>query len=608
MKLNMRNRFLVPTTLAVLVAMGVYLGVNTHATTGALRDSVLAGMEQTCETTHQQVTSWVSDRDHELKRWSENEVLRQAAGTDSAELKQQATRALGGIFATSDYYEGIHITDRSGKVVVSSHPEQVGKLDVSSRAYFQGSMNGQMVHSDVLTSKVSGNPIFVVSRPVSSRPGGPADGIILGVVDLKRFSDKFIVPVKILTTGYAYITTGSGVIIAHPKESVIQKVNIADHDWGKHMVATGNGLEEYDFQGRRKMAAYKRYDALGWLVAATVDNDEIYHAANNMRNLGVLMTLVSVVLIGAIVFFVARSVANPINRIIDSLTASAEQTADTAGQISNTSQSLAEETSENAAAVEETSASLQELSAGVKSNAESAEEIMRRMEHTKDVVDRGVNSMDELGEAIDNIKASADETAKIVQTIDEIAFQTNLLALNAAVEAARAGEAGKGFAVVAEEVRNLAQRAAAAAKDTSTLIETSINHTERGVAVTGQSRQAFSETASSAAEVAALVEEVAGATRQQTVGIDQINVAVSQMDQVTQNSAANAEESAAAAEELNAQAVELHDAVSSLKAVVTGESQVPVGSLASSSGLADDDRRWHNVADSGNRVVEYTEL
>jgi len=602
MKLSMQNRFLVPTTVAVLVAMGVYLAVSNHATTDALREAVVSGMHQTCATTHQQVESWVSDRDHEIQRWSENDVLRTVAASEDEAERKAAVKSLAGIFATSDYYEGIHITDGSGQVVASSHPAQIGKLNVSSRGYFADSMKGQMAHSDILTSKVSGNPIFVVSQPVRSRSGGPVDGIILGVVDLKKFSEKFIAPIKIGQTGYAYLTDGTGLIFAHPKESVIQKVNIADHQWGKNMVAAGSGLEEYNFQGRDKMAAFQTYEKLGWIVAATVDNSEIYASANRMRNLGILMTLISVLVIGTVVFFVARSVSKPINRIIENLTAGAEQTADTAGQISNTSQALASETSENAAAVEETSASLQELSAGVKINADNTEEIMRRMDHAKEIVSRGVSSMDDLGEAIGNIKASADETAKIVKTIDEIAFQTNLLALNAAVEAARAGEAGKGFAVVAEEVRNLAQRAAAAAKDTSTLIEASISHSEAGVTVTGTSRKAFTETAESSSEVAILVAEVATATRQQTDGIDQITVAVSQMDQVTQNSAANAEESAAAAEELNAQAVDLHRAVASLKALVTGNEE------EASTGLGADDQHWHSVADSGQQVHQYSEV
>ena len=171
---------------------------------------------------------------------------------------------------------------------------------------------------------------------------------------------------------------------------------------------------------------------------------------------------------------------------------------------------------------------------------------------------------------MDAIKTSSDDIAKIIKTIDEIAFQTNLLALNAAVEAARAGESGAGFAVVADEVRSLAQRAAAAAKETATKIEDSVQKSAHGVAISGKVAQSLQEIVGKARQVDELAGEVASASKEQTQGITQINTAVSQMDKVTQSNAANAEESAAAAEELNAQAESMKDAVNELLRLVDG--------------------------------------
>jgi methyl-accepting chemotaxis protein len=173
-----------------------------------------------------------------------------------------------------------------------------------------------------------------------------------------------------------------------------------------------------------------------------------------------------------------------------------------------------------------------------------------------------------MGGAIQKIKQSSDETAKIIKTIDEIAMQTNLLALNAAVEAARAGEAGRGFAVVAEEVRNLAQRSAEAAKNTAYLIEGSQKNADDGVNASTEVAKIIEQIIVSVQKVTQLIAEVSAASQEQSQGIEQVNTAVAQMDKVTQSNAANAEESASASEELSSQAQNLNAMVADLVNIV----------------------------------------
>ena len=246
-----------------------------------------------------------------------------------------------------------------------------------------------------------------------------------------------------------------------------------------------------------------------------------------------------------------------VDRALTQVVIGAEQVASASDQISNGSQSLAQGASEQASSLQEVASSLQELSSIAQQNAANVHEARALSDITRASAVRGVESMRRLSEAVGKIKASADETAKIVKTIDEIAFQTNLLALNAAVEAARAGDAGKGFAVVAEEVRNLAIRSAEAAKNTANLIEGSIKNAETGVGINQEVIGNLEEISAQVNKVTDVMGEIAAASDQQTQGIKQINVAVDQMNEVTQQVAANSEESASAAEELSSQAEEM---------------------------------------------------
>ncbi len=271
------------------------------------------------------------------------------------------------------------------------------------------------------------------------------------------------------------------------------------------------------------------------------------------------------------------SITRALDRVIAGLNAGAEQVTAASNQVAQASQQLASGANEQASSLEETSSSLEEMSSMTRQNTENAKQADAMAREARDSAIKGVEAMRSMNDAIGRIKESSDSTAKIIKTIDEIAFQTNLLALNAAVEAARAGEAGKGFAVVAEEVRNLAQRSAEAAKSTSELIEGSQANADDGVNVATQVGDLLQEISASVDKVTTLASEVSAASEEQSQGIEQVNSAVAQMDRVTQGNAANAEESASASEELSAQARELYDMVVSLETVVRGAHASQIG-------------------------------
>ena len=276
-------------------------------------------------------------------------------------------------------------------------------------------------------------------------------------------------------------------------------------------------------------------------------------------------------IIGGFAWINRRLIVNPLRSATDSLTVGSEQIVGAADQVSRSSQSLAAGASEQAASLEETSASVEELASMTKRNVESAEQAKTIAQAARQAADRSATSVNNLTVAMTELKASSLEVAKIVKTIDEIAFQTNILALNAAVEAARAGEAGMGFAVVADEVRTLAQRSAQAAKETAVKIEAALSRSDQGGRISEEVSANLSGIIEQVRTLDGLVSEIATASNEQARGIEQVNAAISQIDQVTQSNAAAAEESASASEELNAQAAELNVLVGSLMSLVGGQ-------------------------------------
>jgi methyl-accepting chemotaxis protein len=248
-----------------------------------------------------------------------------------------------------------------------------------------------------------------------------------------------------------------------------------------------------------------------------------------------------------------------LNDILGQVTIAVDQVTTGARQVSDSSQSLSQASTEAASSLEQITASMHELTSQTSMNAENAIQANQLAAQAKLSAQKGDAEMGNMVKAMNDINESAASISKIIKAIDEIAFQTNLLALNAAVEAARAGAHGKGFTVVAEEVRNLAQRSAAAAKETAEMIEGSIKKTEAGAKIAEETSKALEEIVAGSTKVTDLIGEIASASKEQAQGIGQINTGLSQVDQVTQQVTANSEESASASEELSSQSLQLKE-------------------------------------------------
>lgn len=308
-------------------------------------------------------------------------------------------------------------------------------------------------------------------------------------------------------------------------------------------------------------------------VAANV-NEAMNNSTSYVRNRQTILLVLgalAVFLAMGIGWLAARSIVRPVKQAIGLLTTGAERINSAAGQIYTASTQVAEGATEQASGFEETSSSLQEIASMTNLNAENTRTANGVAIDSKSGAERGCAAMERMASVMGRIKTSSDKTAKIIKTIDEIAFQTNLLALNAAVEAARAGEAGKGFAVVAEEVRSLAKRSADAARNTSALIEESQKNSSEGVNVANEVAEMLHEMAGQVGKMADLMTEVTTANVEQAQGIEQINRAVAHMDKITQSSSTSSQAAASAGEDLAAQAASLSEVVDMLVRTVDGK-------------------------------------
>jgi len=281
-----------------------------------------------------------------------------------------------------------------------------------------------------------------------------------------------------------------------------------------------------------------------------------------------ISSLLAVIIAGVLAWFTVRRISAALGGITVDLNRGARHTASAARQVSIASQTLAGGATEQAAAIEETSSSLEEMSAMIRATADNSQKAKELASEARAQAGAGLGTMSLMSEAMEEIGAASADVSKIVKNIDEIAFQTNILALNAAVEAARAGEAGAGFAVVADEVRSLAQRSAAAARETADKIDVAIQSARRGAERSTEVARSLKEISEKVVATDMLVAEIATAAREQAHGLSQVNTAISQMDLIAQSNAASAEQSATAAERLDAQAATLKQTVSQLEGLV----------------------------------------
>jgi len=611
-------------SLVPFVVMAV-MAYNSAST--SLQDQAKNNLVAVREIKKNQVQDYFSNRKHDLKTFSANPTVAQAAeefcstyntlgGGEARDLyifknPYPAGKKLELINAGDEseytkihktyhplfkdyleeygYYDIFVLDPDTGEVVYTVYKEDDYGTNLS-----HGKYSGENIADVFREAKVTGNSDFVGLvdfKAYAPSNGAPASfiaspiyngdtkvGILVFQIPLDQVDHIMQEKAGMGESGETYIV-GEDLLMRtdsrFSEEQTVLKQKIDTESARTALTGSTGFMITPDYRGIPVLSAYTPVELEGvkWVVLAEIDEAEAFAPVLALRNWAMIIGGIITGVVVAIVLLVTSQITRLLKGVITNLSQSSDQVASATEQISSSSQGLSQGASEQASSIEETSASMEEMASVTKQNSNNAEEAAKLVDLCSVAAEKGNSAVEDMNKSMGEINESSKKIAEITKVIDGIAFQTNLLALNAAVEAARAGEHGKGFAVVAEEVRNLAQRSSTAAKDTATLIDDCVTRADEGTKISGKCKESLGEIVKNVNKVTSLTKEIASASAEQTEGIDQVATAIQQMDQITQQNAASAEETASASEELAAQAQTMKEQVDVLSAQVGGKTE-----------------------------------
>ncbi len=577
-KLSLRKTFLLSTLILLTMALILVSAVSFFFFRYAIEDLMRVEVARLVDTNARFINSWVEERLMDVENWADQDVMVRA--TEDSPIGRAARRmaetVLNRTKKRTRYYEDINVADTNGRILVSSNPEIVGKVDLSDRTYYQNALNGTAHISRVIKSRVSGNPVFMIAYPIKDKE--TVVGVLFAVLKMSYFAEKFIAPIHFGKRGYAFVYDEVGTVAYHPDPEHILKLNIRQLNFGEEMMASESGEIRYLYEGDKKFASFVRIPTTGWTFSITVFNDDLLGPARRLRSVSALIALGVMGLAAGIVLLITRATVRPIRRVIQGMGAGADRVAAAARRMADDYAKLSRGVSDGVSAASEAAGVLDQTAGVTRENADRAGSVSEVMGTARRMTEKAESRIGQLNKAMDTVSRSAEETGRIVTMIDDIAFQTNLLALNAAVEAARAGEAGAGFAVVADEVRNLALRATEAARNTSDLISGTLTEVETGRRVMDEARSAVGEVGETVRKGSSLADEIAEASDGQARSIERIGEVVAQMKAIIDENAEGARGTAEASRHLRTEAEQMTRLVDQLAAAVHGSRSGPARS------------------------------
>lgn len=585
--MKLQQKFLLPVLAAVVVGLSVLAVVIVSIANSAVENMAQEYLRSVSDALDTRTTDYFRESTRAAQTGALDSGMVQALQDDKADGYAVISAMLKERRMLFPQVENFILVNNAGIVTAS---DGATGTNVSDRAYVVAARSsGSVATSEVLTSRISGNQVQVVCVPVK------VDGRIIGffatVNDLAWYAANFVKPIKVGSTGYAFLVGKDGTVYYHPDSALVGKP-LKDQSWGSIPLGVNNGPAEWIKDGAARAAYVKVNELTGFRIGIVLPKAELLESTTRIVNTSLIVAMIILVLVAAVILLAVRMIVSSLKKgvtfaatlaggdlsasldihtrdevgdlaraltsmrdrltnVVLDIRSSTEAVDAGSNQVASASQDLSSGNSEQAANIEEVSSSMEQMASNIQRNSDNARQTEAIAIQTSAKAEKGGQSVDKTVEAMREI-------AKKISIIDEIARNTNLLALNAAIEAARAGEAGKGFAVVASEVRKLAERSQTAASEITSLAGRSVDIAE-------QAGKLLDEIVPDIRRTAELVQEISAASAEQNAGANQINKAIIQLDTVIQNNASSSEELAGMAEEMASQSRHLLNAISFFK-------------------------------------------
>jgi len=558
--------------------MGVSAAISYISSKNTLADTLIKDLKKTANLTSQMLDGWIKDRTLDVQNWAQQKIYLSAV-QDTFMGKAAAKSANTQLAQLKDgygFYKNVYLVDQNGQITAAANTQVIGKQDEKGAPYFKAVMQGKSFIFELQKNPASGNPELVLAAYMND--GEQAPGAIICIIEIERIDQLFVDSIKVGETGYAYLYENTGRVIAHPERDMELSFDLSTLPGFKDEKGKTEGLYTQEFKGAAKWVSYKSLPSIPWKLAVTVEKSEVLAPARKLGQINLVVTLVSVIIAGLMIYIIANSVAKPINGVVEGLRDAAEgegdltkrlnvKSKDEVGELakwfnifSGKMQAIIKEVAGNAAQLKLSSSELYEISAALSTGADQTteraqavaaaseemsanmgsvaatmeqaatninmvasateemsvtiSEIAQSTEKARKVTNSAVTHAEGASGQVDELGRAAQEIGKVVETITDISEQVNLLALNATIEAARAGEAGKGFAVVANEIKELAKQTAAATGEIKRQVSAIQSSTQVTVVQINDITGVVNEVNDIVSKIAAAVEEQSTTTKE----------------------------------------------------------------------------------------------